>query len=69
MKSIKYKGITYIMDEDYWRKEMDYWGDNMINVTSQFQYEQILYIIKTKQYLQLEGRIKNMLKWGGIKIK
>lgn len=69
MKSIKYKGITYIMDEDYWRKEMDYWGDNMINVTSQFQYEQILYIIETKQYLQLEGRIKNMLKWGGIKIK
>jgi len=62
MKSINYKGKTYIIDEDYFE------GD-MLNTTSQFQHEQLLYCIEIQDFITLENRINNMLRWGGIKIK
>ena len=60
MKSIKYKNITYIMDENYWK------GDTLNN-TSEFQHQQLLYCVKIKDWNTLQNRIFNMLKWGGIK--
>lgn len=59
---IKYKGITYIIDEDYFE-------DDMPNTSPKFQHEQLLYLVEIKDFVTLENRINNMLKWGGIKIK
>ena len=59
MKYINYKGNKYQLDENYWK------GD-MLNTTSQFQHDQLLYCIETNDYVTLENRINNMLKWGGI---
>lgn len=62
MKSIKFKGNTYIIDEEYW--------DNSIpNSSPEFQHKQLLYCLEIKDYNTLENRITNMLKWGGIKIQ
>jgi hypothetical protein len=62
MKSINYKGKEYILDEDYF-------SNDMLNTTSQFQYEQLLYCIEIQDFITLENRINNMIKWGGIKLK
>ena len=59
MKSINYKGNKYQLDPNYWK------GD-MLNTTLQFQYDQLMYCLEINDYVTLENRINNMLKWGGI---
>ena len=54
-----FKGKTYQMDEDYWK------GD-MLNTSPEFQYEQLIYCIQIQDWVTLENRITNMLKWGGL---
>jgi hypothetical protein len=55
----KYKGKTYQMDESYWTGDMP-------NTSPEFQYEQLIYCIQIQDWVTLENRITNMLKWGGL---
>lgn len=57
---IRNKGINYKIDEDYWE------GD-MLNTTPKFQFEQLEYCRNIGDWVTLNNRIINMLKWGGIK--
>lgn len=57
---ITYKGITYKLDEDYFT------GDS-VNNSIDFQLLQLNTCIEQKDFVTLENRIINMLKWGGIK--
>jgi hypothetical protein len=57
---IKYKNINYKVDEEFW-------GGEQLSDSPQFIYEQLKYAQDTGDYVTLENRINNMLKWGGIK--
>jgi hypothetical protein len=59
-----FKGQKYILDKEYWDKEYEAYP--MINSTLEFQFKQIQYLISINDFTTLEGRIINMLKWGGI---
>lgn len=61
-KEIKYKGITYILDKDYWKSEM-------LNDSIDFQYRQLEYCLEVGDFITFENRVNNMLMWGGIIIK
>jgi len=55
----QYKGKTYQIDENYWDSQM-------LNTSAEFQYEQLIYCIQIQDWITLENRITNMLKWGGL---
>lgn len=57
---IDFKGNKYQIDKEYWV------GD-MVNNSTQFQFDQLKYCQEIGDYTTLEHRINNMLKWGGIK--
>ena len=59
---ITFKGVTYILDKEFWKGET-------INASIEFQYKQLQYCIEIGDYQTLENRVTNMLLWGGIKIK
>lgn len=59
MKYINFKGSTYQLDPSYWK------GD-MLNTTTDFQHKQLEYCIEIQDWVTLENRINNMLRWGGI---
>jgi hypothetical protein len=54
-----FKSKTYQIDENYWDGEMP-------NTSAEFQYEQLIYCIQIQDWVTLENRITNMLKWGGL---
>ena len=54
-----FKSKTYQIDENYWDGEM-------LNTSAEFQYEQLIYCIQIQDWVTLENRITNMLKWGGL---
>lgn len=59
---IKYKGVTYEMDKEYW-------GETSLNDSAEFQYFQIQSCIESKDFVTLQNRITAYLLHGGIKIK
>ena len=62
MKTITYKGIRYELNSGYFT------GDS-VNNSVDFQLLQLKTYIAQKDFITLESRINNMLKWGGIKQK
>lgn len=62
-----FKGKNYILDEIFWEKQ--YQEQPMLNSTIDFQYQQIQYLIEIYDWVALENRINNMLKWGGLNEK
>ena len=59
-KTIKYKGIEYELDSEYFT-------GNSVNNSVDFQLLQLKTCVEQKDFVTLENRIENMLKWGGIK--
>ena len=59
-----FKGEKYKLDEKFWDKE--YKTHPMPNSTIKFQYSQFMYLIKIQDWVTLENRLINQLKWGGI---
>ena len=57
---ITYRKQKYELDPEYWDEEQP-------NSTREFQLSQLNYCVKVGDFITLENRINNMLKWGGIK--
>ena len=59
IKKFKFKGKTYQLDPKFMDEEYP--------ITSlEGQYEQFMYLIKKMDWVTLENRIINQLKWGGL---
>lgn len=58
--TITYRNRKYQLDPEYW-------DETQPNTTREFQLMQLKYCIEVGDFLALENRINNMLKWGGIK--
>ena len=59
---IKYKGITYEVDSEYW-------GETSLNDSAEFQYFQLQSCIESKDFVTLQNRLVGMLLHGGLVIK
>jgi len=59
IKKFNYKGKTYQLDSKF----MD---ENMLNTSLEFQYNQFIHLIEIQDWVTLENRIINQLKWGGL---
>lgn len=60
MKSIfNYKGQTYQLDPKFY-------DEGMLNTSIGFQYKQYMYLIEVQDWVTLQNRITNQLKWGGL---
>jgi hypothetical protein len=59
MKAINYRGKTYQLDPKFH-------DESMLNSSMGFQYDQFMYLIETQDWVTLENRIINQLKWGGL---
>lgn len=64
MKDKKYT-ITYRKQE--YELDPEYWDEEQPNSTMEFQLSQLNYCVEVGDFVTLENRINNMLKWGGIK--
>jgi len=60
--TINFKGITYQLDENYWK-------GSMINDSIDFQLMQLQYCLDIQDYNTLTNRLLNMTTWGGAYIK
>jgi hypothetical protein len=40
--------------------------ESMLNTSLEFQYFQFMHLIKAQDWVTLENRIINQLKWGGL---
>lgn len=58
--TITYRKQKYELDPEYWDEKQP-------NSTREFQLMQLKYCVKVGDFVTLENRINNMLKWGGIK--
>lgn len=58
--TITYRKQEYELDPEYWDEEQP-------NSTMEFQLSQLNYCVEVGDFVTLENRINNMLKWGGIK--
>lgn len=58
--TITYRKQKYELDPEYWDEEQP-------NSTMEFQLSQLNYCVEVGDFVTLENRINNMLKWGGIK--
>jgi hypothetical protein len=59
IKKFKFKGKTYQLDPKFMDEEYP--------ITSlEGQYEQFMYLIEKMDWVTLENRIINQLKWGGL---
>ena len=59
IKKFSFKGKTYQLDSKF----MD---ESMLNTSLEFQYFQFMHLIKAQDWVTLENRIINQLKWGGL---
>jgi hypothetical protein len=59
-----FKGEKYKLDKKFWDKE--YKIHPIPNSTIKFQHSQFMYLIGIQDWVTLENRIINQLKWGGI---
>lgn len=64
MKDKKYT-TTYRKQE--YELDPEYWDEEQPNSTMEFQLSQLNYCVEVGDFVTLENRINNMLKWGGIK--
>ncbi len=59
IKKFKFRGKTYQLDPKFMDEEYP--------ITSlEGQYEQFMYLIEKMDWVTLENRIINQLKWGGL---
>ena len=58
--TITYRKQKYELDAEYWEETEP-------NNTRAFQLRQLTYCVEVGDFITLENRINNMLKWGGIK--
>jgi len=59
IKKFSFKGKTYQLDPKFM--------DESMPITSlEGQYDQFMYLIKVQDWITLENRITNQLKWGGL---
>ena len=58
--AITYRKQKYELDPEYW-------DETSANSSREFQLMQLNYCIEVGDFITLENRINNMLKWGGIK--
>ena len=58
--TITYRKQKYELDPEYWDEEQP-------NSTMEFQLSQLNYCVEVGDFVTLENRINNMLKWGGMK--
>jgi hypothetical protein len=63
------KDKEYILTYKKHKYELDpqYWDETDVNSSREFQLMQLNYCIQVGDFITLENRINNMLKWGGIK--
>jgi hypothetical protein len=54
-----FKGKIYQVDKEYWVGDMP-------NTSIEFQYDQFMHLIQTQDWITLENRIVNQLRWGGL---
>ena len=54
--TFKFKGVIY--------KLTDKWEETCVNDSKEFQMEQFNYLLKIKDYLTLENRIRNQIMLG-----
>jgi hypothetical protein len=59
LKEFSYRGKVYQLDPKFMDEEM-------LNTSLSFQYDQFMYLIKVQDWVTLENRITNQLKWGGL---
>jgi hypothetical protein len=59
LKEFSYKGKVYQLDPKFMDEEM-------LSTSLDFQYDQFMYLIKVQDWVTLENRITNQLKWGGL---
>ena len=64
MEDKKYT-ITYRKQK--YELDAEYWDETQPNSSRAFQLRQLTYCVEVGDFLTLENRINNMLKWGGIK--
>lgn len=57
--TIEFKGKKYQLDKEYFKGEM-------VNNSVDFQYEQLMYCLKTQDFDTLKNRITNMTLNGGL---
>ncbi len=57
--TIEFKGKKYQLDKEYWK-------ETMVNDSIDFQYEQLMYCLKTQDFDTLKNRITNMTLNGGL---
>ena len=58
--TITYRKQKYELDAEYWEETEP-------NNSRAFQLRQLTYCVEVGDFITLENRINNMLKWGGIK--
>jgi hypothetical protein len=58
--TITYRKQKYELDPKYWEETEP-------NNSRAFQLRQLTYCVEVGDFITLENRINNMLKWGGIK--
>jgi hypothetical protein len=58
--TITYRNQKYELDPEYW-------DETDPNSSREFQLSQLNYWVEVGDFITLENRINNMLKWGGIK--
>ena len=58
--TITYRKQKYELDAEYWEETQP-------NNSRAFQLRQLTYCVEVGDFVTLENRINNMLKWGGIK--
>lgn len=59
IKTFSFRGKIYQLDPLF----LD---EGMPNTSLTFQYSQFIYLIQTQDWVTLENRIINQLKWGGL---
>jgi hypothetical protein len=64
MEDKKYT-ITYRKQK--YELDAEYWDETQPNNSRAFQLRQLTYCVEVGDFITLENRINNMLKWGGIK--
>jgi len=61
------KQYTITYRKQKYELDAEYWDEKQPNSTREFQLMQLNYCVEVGDFVTLENRINNMLKWGGIK--
>lgn len=61
------KQYTITYRKQKYELDAEYWDETQPNNSRAFQLRQLTYCVEVGDFVTLENRINNMLKWGGIK--